>query len=67
MDDLIHDLRSRAPRRILLFGHGHALRILTARWLSLPALEGRRFLLGPAGVGMLGSEHGYAAVSRWNI
>jgi probable phosphoglycerate mutase len=67
MDDLIHDLRSRAPQRILVFGHGHALRILTARWLSLGAAEGRRFLLGPAGVGVLGSEHAYAAVARWNV
>jgi len=67
MDDLIHDLRSRAPERILLFGHGHALRIFTARWLSLDAAEGRRFLLAPAGVAVLGSEHGYAAVSRWNV
>jgi probable phosphoglycerate mutase len=67
MDGLIHDLRSRAPERILLFGHGHALRIFAARWLSLDAIEGRRFLLAPAGVSVLGSEHGYAAVSKWNL
>jgi probable phosphoglycerate mutase len=67
MDALIADLRSGAPQRILLFGHGHALRIFTARWLSLDPAEGRRFLLGPAGVGVLGSEHAYAAVSRWNV
>ncbi len=67
MDALIADLRGRRPQRILLFGHGHALRIFTARWLSLDPAEGRRFLLGPAGVGVLGSEHAQAAVSRWNI
>ena len=67
MDALIADLRAGSPQRILVFGHGHALRILTARWLGLGAVEGRRFLLGPAGVGVLGSEHGIAAVSHWNI
>jgi probable phosphoglycerate mutase len=67
MDGLIADIRARRPARVLVFGHGHALRILTARWLELDAAEGRRFLLGPAGVGVLGSEHGSTAVSRWNL
>ncbi|MCW3008999.1 MAG: Phosphoglycerate mutase [Solirubrobacterales bacterium] len=67
MDALISDLRAGSPRRVLVFGHGHALRILTARWLELDPVEGRRFLLGPAGVGVLGSEHGRSAVSHWNI
>ncbi len=67
MDALIADVRARDPERVLVFGHGHALRILTARWLDLAPREGRRFLLGPAGVGVLGSEHGRAAVARWNL
>jgi broad specificity phosphatase PhoE len=67
MDSLIADLKGRDPQRILVFGHGHALRILTARWLSLDPAEGRRFLLGPAGVGVLSSEHAQAAVSKWNL
>ncbi|MBX5443532.1 MAG: histidine phosphatase family protein [Solirubrobacteraceae bacterium] len=66
MDALIADLRARGPRRILVFGHGHALRVLTARWLGLDPVEGRRFLLAPAAVAVLGSEHGHAAVARWN-
>lgn len=67
MDALSADLKAQAPKRILVFGHGHALRILTARWLSLDPIEGRRFLLGPAGVGVLGSEHAQAAVATWNL
>ncbi|UGS34795.1 histidine phosphatase family protein [Capillimicrobium parvum] len=67
MDEVIADIRDRAGERALVFGHGHALRVLTARWLGLPAAEGRRFLLGPAGVGVLGSEHGAAAVARWGV
>jgi probable phosphoglycerate mutase len=67
MDELIADIRARARERALVFGHGHALRVFTARWLGLTAAEGRRFLLGPAGVGVLGSEHGYTAVARWGV
>jgi probable phosphoglycerate mutase len=66
MDGVVRRIQVDAPRRALVFGHGHALRILTARWLSLPAADGRVLLLAPAGVGVLGSEHGRAAISRWN-
>jgi len=67
MDELIADIRAQADERALVFGHGHALRILVARWLGLPAAEGRRFLLRPAGLGVLGSEYGRAAVARWGV
>jgi probable phosphoglycerate mutase len=53
--------------RILVFGHGHALRILTARWVGLPAREGRIVLLAPAAVGVTGEEHGRAAIARWDV
>jgi probable phosphoglycerate mutase len=65
MDSLIADLR-RGAGPIVAFAHGHALRILAARWLGLPAREGRALLLAPAGIGVLGSEHGHPAVARWN-
>jgi probable phosphoglycerate mutase len=67
MDALIAErLRANGPR-VLVFGHGHALRILTARWLGLPAREGRVFLLPPAGVGVMGAEHGRPALERWGV
>lgn len=50
----------------LLFAHGHILRILTARWLGLPASEGALFLLGTATVSELGVEHGLRVIERWN-
>ena len=62
-------LAQRAPPglRLLAFGHGHALRVLAARRLGLPAREGRAFVLEPAGVAVLGSEHGRPAVRRWGV
>ncbi|WP_380164355.1 histidine phosphatase family protein [Jannaschia sp. R86511] len=46
--------------------HGHMLRILTARWLRLPALHGRSFVLGTATLSRLGYEHGNRVVQVWN-
>jgi probable phosphoglycerate mutase len=69
MDGVIERLRAAGGDggRVLAFGHGHGLRVLTARWLGLPAVEGRAFLLPTAGIGVLGSEHGIPAVARWGL
>jgi broad specificity phosphatase PhoE len=50
----------------LLFGHGHALRALTARWLGLPVTDGRLFRLDTATVSVLGHERESPVVLRWN-
>lgn len=50
----------------LVFGHGHALRVLTARWLDLAPTEGRHFVLGTATVSVLGWERETPAIRRWN-
>ena len=64
MDELIRDRLTAG--RILVFGHGHALRVLIARWLELPAEAGRAFLLAPAAIGVTGSEHDRPGLARWN-
>ncbi|MCB1486457.1 MAG: histidine phosphatase family protein [Bauldia sp.] len=51
---------------VALFAHAHILRILTARWLGLPAADGQLFALGTATVSVLGFEHEYRVIIRWN-
>jgi broad specificity phosphatase PhoE len=53
-------------RPCLVFGHGHALRALTARWLGLDVREGRLFRLDTATVSVLGYERDQPVVARWN-
>ena len=51
---------------MLVFGHGHALRALTARWIEQPVSEGRFFKLDTATVSTLGYERDFPVVLRWN-
>jgi broad specificity phosphatase PhoE len=49
-----------------LFGHGHCLRVLGARWLGFHARDGGRLALSTATVGVLGYEHARPAMWLWN-
>jgi broad specificity phosphatase PhoE len=50
----------------LLFGHGHALRALTARWLGQPVADGRLYRLDTGTISVLGYEHDAPVIARWN-
>jgi broad specificity phosphatase PhoE len=52
--------------RVLLFSHGHQLRILTACFLGLPPDAARHLFLGTASVSVLGVEHEWPAILLWN-
>lgn len=67
MDSLLADRVDGALGPVLVFGHGHALRILAARRLGLPAREGRGLKLETAAIGVIGSEHGRPALERWGV
>lgn len=51
---------------VLLFGHGHMLRVLGARWLGLPGQSGSLFGLSTATLSVLGWEHDSPIFETWN-
>ncbi len=55
-----------APGDVLLFAHGHLLRVLGARWLDLEPTAGRLFALSPATLSVLGFERETRVFQRWN-
>ena len=65
VDRVIAEVRS-TPGDVAIFAHGHVLRILAARWIDLAPKDGRLFALDPAGVSVLGYEHTWAVLARWN-
>ncbi|MER5770207.1 histidine phosphatase family protein [Streptomyces sp. NPDC001985] len=64
-DEVIGWARS-ADRDVLVFAHGHILRVLAARWLSLDPAFAARMKLDPASLSVLGWAYGAPAVDRWN-
>ena len=52
--------------RCAVFGHGHSLRVLAARWCELAPVEGRRFVLDTATFNQLGWEHETRTIHIWN-
>ncbi|MCI0686028.1 MAG: histidine phosphatase family protein [Sporichthyaceae bacterium] len=64
-DRVIERLRaSQGPA--LVFGHGHMLRILAARWCGLPPEAGAQFALDPASISVLGYERTTPVIRSWN-
>lgn len=62
---LLAQLRE-AHQDVVIFSHGHLLRLLAAGWLGLPAVDGRLFALSTATVSRLGWEHETAVILSWN-
>jgi probable phosphoglycerate mutase len=52
---------------VLLFGHGHILRVLVACWLGLEPRDARLFALSTAALGILGENGGARIVQAWNL
>jgi broad specificity phosphatase PhoE len=51
---------------VVLVAHGHVLRVLTARWLGLPAAYGRLFRLDTGTMSTLSFEHEDPVIATWN-
>ena len=59
--------RARAVEgNVVVFAHGHVLRVLVVRWLGLPVSAGQHFLLDTATLSVLGYYHDIPAVRIWN-
>ena len=52
---------------VALVSHGHFLRVLAARWLSLAPTGGAMFALDTGSVSVLGFEHGAHVLRQWNL
>lgn len=60
-------IRVRATEgNVVLFAHGHILRVLAARWINLPASYGEHFLLDTATLNVLGYYRESPAFKTWN-
>jgi broad specificity phosphatase PhoE len=66
VDRVISEVRQVAGD-VLIFAHGHVLRVLTARWLGEPPGGGRHYALQTATLSVLGYEHEDPVISRWNL
>jgi probable phosphoglycerate mutase len=51
---------------VVLFGHGHDLRVLAATFLGLEPAAARHLYLGTGSISVLGHEHDWPAILRWN-
>ncbi|WP_026875100.1 histidine phosphatase family protein [Jiangella gansuensis] len=65
-DRVVARVRGDSAERVLIFAHGHILRVLAVRWLGLPAADGVHLRLETATVSVLGWERETPAVVRWN-
>lgn len=65
-DQVVERVRA-ADGEVLVFSHGHFLRVLAARWVGLPPAGGRLLALDAGGLCTLGFERETPVVERWNV
>jgi probable phosphoglycerate mutase len=67
-DEVLAEYRQHlADGDVVLVGHGHFSRVLTARWLGLPATAGVGFKLDAGGLTVLGDERGVPRLDHVNL
>jgi probable phosphoglycerate mutase len=64
--DRVIALLRQAAGDVIVFAHGHILRVLAARWVGLAPAEGSRLALDPATISMLGYEREMSVICLWN-
>ena len=66
VDPLVAELLQ-ATGDVALFGHGHVLRVLAARWLGLRPGDGALLALDTGTLSALGWERETSVIRRWNF
>ena len=51
---------------LLLFSHGHFIRVFAMRWIGLEIVCGKLFSLSVASISVLGFEKGQRVIQTWN-
>jgi len=64
-DRLIAEARA-TEGDVIIFGHGHMLRVIGARWVDLPPEDGGLLGLGTGSLCTLGYEHDLPILVHWN-
>ncbi|MFH8288688.1 histidine phosphatase family protein [Streptomyces sp. NPDC018059] len=64
-DEVVEWARS-GDRDVLVFAHGHILRVIGARWLGLDIGFAARIRLNPTSLSVLGWAYGEPAIESWN-
>jgi broad specificity phosphatase PhoE len=67
MDEFLGKWFSSGTGVALVWGHGHALRVMAARHLCLDARLGKHLRLSSAHLGVLGHEHEWPALCSWDL
>lgn len=52
---------------VCIVAHGHLLRIMAAVFLGLEPVRAKHLVLKAGGIGVLGHEHDYPAITGWNL
>jgi broad specificity phosphatase PhoE len=65
VDPIVGELKA-SEGDVVVFAHGHLLRVLAARWVELPPEAAARLWLATATISVLGFERETATLRRWN-
>jgi broad specificity phosphatase PhoE len=64
--EVIDRVRSAGVENVLLFAHGHFLRMVGVTWIDAPWPMAWRLPIDPATISVLGWDRGTAVLDRWN-
>ncbi len=63
---VVERVRASGAEHVLLFAHGHFLRMVAVTWIDSPWTLAWRLPLEPAAMSVLGWDRGTAVLERWN-